>query len=159
VTMDADKAVTAVFTKLPPDLSLTKADGGQAVKAGDAITYVLTYSNAGGNATGVVINETVPANTTFKSVGSTPGWACQPNGNAGSSCTLSLGQVANAGGGSVTFAVTVASPLPIGATQIGNTAVIADDGSGGPDPIPANNTASKQTPIQRYQNFLPLVCK
>jgi uncharacterized repeat protein (TIGR01451 family)/uncharacterized repeat protein (TIGR02543 family) len=159
VTMDAAKTVTAHFAKLAPDLSLTKADGGGVAKAGDTISYSLTYSNAGGNATGVVIKETVPANTTFNSAASTSGWACQPNGNAGSACAFSLGQVANAGGGAVTFAVTVAGPLPIGMTQISNTAGIGDDGSGGADSNPADNTASAQTLLKHYLNYLPLTSK
>jgi uncharacterized repeat protein (TIGR01451 family)/uncharacterized repeat protein (TIGR02543 family) len=161
VTMDADKAVTANFTSVAPDLSVGKQDGGQPVVPGGTLVYVLTYHNAGGNATGVVITETVPANTTFNAASSTSGWVCQPNGNAGSACTFNLGQVAMGGGGSVSFAVTVNAQVPVDATAISNTARIGDDGSHGPDASPGNNTATKQTPIsgRAPHLYLPWVGK
>src|SRR5204862_1149937 len=49
--------------------------------------------------------------------------------------------------GTVTFAVTVNSPLPGGVTQIANTVSIADGGTGGPDLNPANNSSTDATPI------------
>jgi uncharacterized repeat protein (TIGR01451 family)/uncharacterized repeat protein (TIGR02543 family) len=161
VTMDADKTVTANFTSVAPDLSLSKQDGGQPVAPGGTLVYVLTYHNAGGNATGVVITETVPANTTFNAASSTSGWVCQPNGNAGSACTFNLGQVANGGGGSVSFVVTVNAQVPIGAAAISNTARIGDDGSHGPDPVPGNNTTTVQTTISRPVKhlYLPWVAR
>ena len=61
------------------------------------VVYTLSYTNAGTqNATGVVLTETVPANTTFNAGGSTAGWVCVPDNNAGSSCTLTLGALAAA---------------------------------------------------------------
>jgi hypothetical protein len=42
-------------------------------------------------------------------------------------------------------------------TEIDNTAVIGDDGSGGMDSNPEDNTDSVQTAIIRYMNYLPLV--
>jgi uncharacterized repeat protein (TIGR01451 family) len=157
VTMDADKTVTANFVQLPPDLSIIKEDGGEGVRAGDTISYVLTYYNDGGDATGVIITETVPANTSFDSVASTAGWVCEPDGSAGSVCTFDVGEVANGDGGMVIFAVTVDDPLPIEVTEIDNTAVIGDDGSGGMDSNPEDNTDSVQTAIVRYMNYLPLI--
>jgi uncharacterized repeat protein (TIGR01451 family)/uncharacterized repeat protein (TIGR02543 family) len=159
VTMDADKTVTANFTELAPDLSLTKTTEGEGVRAGGTLVYELTYDNAGGTATGVVINETVPANTTFNAAASTAGWTCSPNGNAGSTCTFNIGEVANADSDDVTFAVTVAVPLSASVTAISNTAGITDDGSHGEDSNPANNTATVQIPINRYLNYLPLIFK
>jgi uncharacterized repeat protein (TIGR01451 family) len=157
VTMDADKEVTAHFVQLPPDLSLTKEDGGEVVRLGDTISYVLTYYNTGGDATGVIITETVPANTSFDSAASTAGWVCEPDGSAGSVCTFDVGEVANGDGGMVIFAVTVGDPLPIEVTEIDNTAVIGDDGSGGMDSNPEDNTDSVQTAILRYMYYLPLI--
>jgi uncharacterized repeat protein (TIGR01451 family) len=132
-----------------PDLSITKSDGGASVAPGGTVSYTLTYSNAGNRgATGVVLTETVPANATFNSGASTAGWACSPNNNAGSTCTLAIGALA-AGGGSqnATFAVTVTDPLAAGVTQISNTASIADDGANGTDPTPGNNSGSDTTPV------------
>jgi uncharacterized repeat protein (TIGR01451 family) len=66
-----------------------KDDGGVTVAPGDTIVYTLTFTNVGNrNATGVVLTETVPANTTFNPALSTPGWVCVPGFSAGSTCTL-----------------------------------------------------------------------
>src|SRR4029079_14192807 len=52
--------VTAV-----PDLALTKSDGGASVAPGGTVAYTLSYSNGGHvGATGVVLHEMVPVNTT-----------------------------------------------------------------------------------------------
>ncbi len=60
-----------------PDLTLTKTDGGVTVDAGGTVAYTLGYTNAGNQgATGVVLTETVPANTTFNAGASTAGWSC-----------------------------------------------------------------------------------
>jgi uncharacterized repeat protein (TIGR01451 family) len=132
-----------------PDLTLTKSDGGATVGAGGTVAYTLGYANAGNqNAVGVVLSETVPANTTFNAGASTAGWVCLPDNNAGSTCTLTIGALNGAGAsGSATFAVTVDNPVPAGVSQVNNTASVADDGGNGPDPTPANNTASDTTPV------------
>ena len=132
-----------------PDLSLTKSDGGASATPGGTVAYTLSYANNGNqNATGAVLNETVPANTTFNSGASTAGWSCAPNNNAGSACTLSIGALNGGGaGGSATFAVTAASPAAAGVDQISNTASAADDGSNGADPTPGDNNASDTTPL------------
>jgi uncharacterized repeat protein (TIGR01451 family) len=138
-----------------PDLSLTKSDGGVSVSPGGGISYTLTYANSGNRgASGVVITETVPANTVFNAGASTGGWVCLPTNNAGSTCTLSLG-VLPAGGGSltVTFAVTTTNPIPAGVIQIANSATISDNGTNGTDPTPGNNTGSDTTPILGAQPF------
>ncbi len=146
---------TTPLTGAAPDLSLTKSDGGASAVPGSGISYTLTYANSGNRgATGVVLTETVPANTTFNAGGSTAGWSCTPNNNAGSTCTLAIGAVAAGGGNhTATFAVTVANPVPAGVTQISNTASVADDGTNGTDPNPGNNTGSDTTPVTGAQPF------
>jgi uncharacterized repeat protein (TIGR01451 family) len=136
-----------IFQFQTPDLSLTKADGGSSVAPGGTVAYSLTYANNGAGATGVTLTETVPANATFNPGASTVGWSCVPSNNAGSTCTLAIGSVAASAGGSATFAVTVANPLPAGVTEISNTASIADDGANGTDPTPGNNTGADTTPV------------
>lgn len=144
VTSNTDTTTVGV----PPDLTITKSDGGASTTPGSTVSYTLAYSNAGTQeATGVVITETVPANTTFNPGASTAGWVCVPDNNAGSTCTFTVGAVAGGGGGNVTFAVNVASTVPAGVTEVANTATIADDGSHGPDPAPGNNTGSDTTPV------------
>lgn len=132
-----------------PDLTLAKTDGGIASLPGGTIAWTLSYANVGDQtATGVVIAEIVPAHTTFDAAGSTAGWTCVPDGAAGSACSFVLPAALAAGDtGSVVFAVTVDDPLAAGVELVANTAVIADDGSNGDDPTPADNTASDDTPI------------
>ncbi len=131
-----------------PDLQLTKSDGGASAEPGGAITYILSYRNVGNQeATGVVLTETVPANTSFDATASTAGWTCTPDGSAGSTCTYTVGNLAAGASGSVNFVVRVNNPLPAGVTEVVNAARISDDGSNGADPTPDNNQAGDSTPL------------
>ncbi len=131
-----------------PDLALTKSDGGATVTPGATVPYQLTYTNVGNiDLTGVVINETVPANTTFNAAASTAGWTCANTSPAGTLCTLAVGSVAAGATGTATFAVTAVTPFPAGATQLLNTATVSDDGTNGPDATPGDNTGSDTTPV------------
>jgi uncharacterized repeat protein (TIGR01451 family) len=125
-----------------------KSDGGVSITPGGTVTYALAYANQGNqDATGVVITESVPLNTSFDPGASTPGWACAPTIGAGSVCTLAIGGLAGGATGNATFAVTVSNPLPAGVTQIANTATIGDESSNGADPTPGNNSSSDTTPV------------
>lgn len=146
-----DSATDTDTLTATPDLSLTKSDSGVSTSAGGTVVYTLTITNNGDQgASGIVLTETVPANTTFNSGSSSAGWSCVPDNSAGSTCTLNL--TGSIGGGGVEaflepFAVTLDSCLPAGLTQIDNTASVADDGSNGADPNPGNNSASDSTPL------------
>ncbi|HRI04238.1 MAG TPA: Calx-beta domain-containing protein [Pyrinomonadaceae bacterium] len=130
------------------DLTILKSDGGATVAAGGTVAYTLNYANNGTTpATGVVLTETVPAHSSFNAGVSTAGWVCTPNNNAGSTCTLAVGSLAFGGSGSAVFAVDVETPILGGATQIDNTASIADDGTHGADVNLTNNTSSDSTPL------------
>lgn len=143
---DQDETIEPV--NAAPDLVLVKSDGGVTAVPGGGLVYSLSYENVGNqDATGVVISDTVPANTLFDAAGSDPAWVCLPDGSAGSSCALEIGDLDAGDAGSVSFAVVVNNPLPDGVTSVVNTAVIADDGSNGPDPTPDNNSDEETTPI------------
>lgn len=120
-----------------PILTLSKSPSG-VTEPGQVITYTLTYTNSGNqDAAGVTISETVPANTSFNAGVSSVGWSCADNAPAGSNCLFNVGALPGGnGGGAVTFAVTVASPLSNG-TIISNTGYLADTGS-----ITASNTVT-----------------
>ena len=61
-----------------PSLSITKTAEPVAVHTGGLLTYTLTVSNAGkGDATGLVVSDTVPLSTTYQSCGG--GDLCGPN--------------------------------------------------------------------------------
>ncbi len=131
-----------------PDLSLSKSDGGASIAPGGTVTYTLTFANDGNqDATGVVLAETVPANTSFNAGASSAGWTCAPNNNAGATCSLAIGALAASANGTRAFAVTVINPVAAGVTQITNNAMIADDAANGGDPTPGNNTAGDTTPV------------
>ncbi len=139
---------------LYPDLSLTKDAFLVSVVPGDTITYSLSFTNTGnGDAFGVVITETVPANTTFNAAASTPTWVCLPDINAGSTCTIDVGTVVVAAADTGYFAVTVNNPVASGVTEIANTASIADDGTGGIDPTPGDNSDSDTTTVSATPDF------
>ena len=151
VNLADSQHITCTFSNsLPPDLQLTKADGGITVEPDDVLTYTLTYINNGGQSSGVMLTDTVPLHTTFNPAASTPGWNCLPDNNPGSICTLTVGSVAFGNGSSVHFVVDVDNPLVLGVTQLENTAVIGDDGSNGPDQNPADNTATDTTPVNSF---------
>lgn len=133
-----------------PDLVVTKDDGVADTAPGTDIVYTITYENVGdADATGVVISETVPANTTFNAGASHPDWVC-----VGSACTIAIGTVAaGAPADTVLFAVTVSNPVPAGLDDIVNTVTIADDGDHGPDRTPGDNSDTETTPLDAVPNL------
>src|SRR5262249_24431107 len=105
-----------------PDLVITKTDGGTSTLAGGIVLYQIHYSNVGTqNSNGVVITETLPANTTFNSTYSFGAW----DDEGGGLFTLIIGDLPVGASGTVTFAVTVDDPLPGGVTQVANAVSIA----------------------------------
>ena len=145
---DYNDTASSTITVSGPDLQILKTDGNLSATAGGTIVYTLSYQNTGNStANGVVITDTVPAYTTFNPGSSTAGWACAPDNNAGSLCSIGIGSVNAGASGSVTFAVTVSISLPAGFNQVTNTARISDDGANGSDPTPGNNISTDTTPI------------
>ncbi|MEW5958776.1 MAG: hypothetical protein AB1801_13670 [Chloroflexota bacterium] len=129
------------------NLLISKTDNGVTSQAGGVITHTLSYTNTGPiTATGVVINETVPANSRFNAGASTPGWSCPDNSPAGTVCTYNVGTLPANGNGSVFFALTINDPLPVGAAQIDNVVTIGDDGTNGPE-FPGDNSDDENTPL------------
>lgn len=149
---DSNPANNATAAQTPinaaPDLKITKTDNALGTTPGSVINYTLFYTNAGNQgATGVVITDGVPANTTFYAAESSAGWTCSDGAAAGASCTYSVGSLAAGASGSVLYAVRVDNPVPAGANSIANSASIGDDGANGPDPLPADNTAVSSTAV------------
>ncbi len=136
-TNDNDDLVIIV-----PDLVLTKTDGVTYVSPGDVVVYDLNVENVGSaDATGVVITETVPANTTFNLANSSATWVgCADGAAAGTTCVLTIGDLNSGANTTRQFAVNIDNPLPANTATITNTAVTGDDGTKGNDPTPPNNT-------------------
>lgn len=150
-------ATTLTGVDAQPDLGLAVSDGGASVTPGAAVTYTLTYSNAGNqDAVAVELTATVPTDTTFYLAGSTGAWNCADNSAAGTVCALSVGDLAGGGGASgspVKFAVTVTNPVPAGGLTLTLNAGVADSGADGVDPNPVNNTGTDTTPIIAAPNL------
>jgi uncharacterized repeat protein (TIGR01451 family) len=144
-------ALDVEFTPLlaAPDLSVAITDGGVTASPDDTISYALTYAQGGDqDATGALLETTVPANTRFAPVASTPGWSCAPaGGGPGATCTFTLGDFSAGSSGSAAFALLLDAELPSGFGQITLGVSIRDDGTNGADPTPGNNQAVEATPV------------
>jgi hypothetical protein len=132
----------------PAQLGVSMTDGNIIPTAQGVIPYTINFNNAGSilngtgtNATGVVLTETVPANTTGDLANSTPGWTLTSGtGGSGSTYTFTVGSL-NAGiTGSVVFSIDLNANIPVGTTTITNTVSIADAAG---DRVSAN----RSTPI------------
>ena len=120
-----------------PDLRVTKNDGRASVRANDLVTYTLGYANNGTQgATGVTITDSLPAGTSFNAAAN-PGWTLN-----GSTLTYALGTVPAGSSGSIQLSLRVNASFPAGQASIANTALIADDGTNGPDLNPADNSGA-----------------
>lgn len=134
---------SCVTTPTVSDLVLTKTLTGNSgtmpgfATGGAQLTYTITVQNIGGSsATGVVVDEKVPANTTYDSTGSSP-WSCANGSGAGTLC-LSPSQTLAAGATlTLTFVIDVVDPIPAGVTSIGNSAALGTP----PPPCVANSPA------------------
>lgn len=145
-----------------PDLKITKAANLSQASPGQDITYTLNYTNTGKPATGVVVTETLPANTSFKAAASSPGWT--PIG--ANQYRFSIGNLVTNGKGAIAFTVTVDDPFPTDVDSVTNRAQIGDDGSNGTDRVPGDNTTGDvktqinvPQPTDPQLIFLPLVTK
>ncbi|KAA9132694.1 DUF11 domain-containing protein [Marinihelvus fidelis] len=135
-----------------PDLVISKTDNAIIGYPGIVIPYTLEYFQVGDqDATGVAISETVPVGTTYSASGSAPyAWSCADGSPAGTNCTLDIGAMPVGASGTAVFAVQVDDPLPAGQSEVYNVVTIADDGSNGPDPTPANNTDDESTLVTLF---------
>src|SRR6185295_3853621 len=127
-----------------PDLRMSKSVASGSGDPGATLVYRLVVTNAGTrDAAGVQLTETVPQLTSFLPAGSSPGWICTPDGNAGSSCTLPVGTLAAGSSAAFTFAVQVASSFPPNPPSIDNTACATTTSHGDPT---GNDCGGTSTP-------------
>ena len=116
-----------------PILNLFKGDGGISSVPGASISYALVAMNDGNmSAADTVLSETVPANSSFDASNSSPDWTCLPDGNPGSTCTADIGTLIGYDFAVRLFAVRVDNPVPVGTSQISNSATL--DASNAPAP-------------------------
>jgi uncharacterized repeat protein (TIGR01451 family) len=131
--------ITTTVTSTPT-MTLSVTDAPDPVQAGANLTYTLTYGNSGtANATGVVISDAVPANTTF--VSATAGGTF-----ASGTVTWNVGNVAVGGTGSVQMTVQVANPLANG-TVLANNGASIDSAQTNPVNAASINTTVTSAPV------------
>jgi len=120
-----------------PLLDIEKSAEPSPVEAGGLLTYTLTVTNTGiVSATGVVVTDAVPANTTYQSCGPAP---C---GEAGGVVSWTLGVLDIGVPRVLTMLVQVDSPLPNG-TVLTNTAwVTSTEGLTDTDTVTAPVTSA-----------------
>ncbi len=132
---------TPICSQNTPDLAITKSIGVPCATLGSNLTYTLTASNLSSvGATGVVIADTIPANTTY---------VTSSNGGIFSNGIMSFPAFALGGTSTATRTITVAvaATVPTGVTAISNNATISDDGTHGTDSNLSNNSFTLTTPI------------
>jgi len=133
-----------------PVLSISKTDTPDPVQAGGLLTYTIVVHNSGNaDATGATITDTTPANTTFA-------WADWGGRLVGHQVQWT-GETVNAGGSlTVTFVVTVSSPLPNGTLTNADYGVTCVEGVGAVG-SPVTTTVSPGPGPERV--YLPLVMR
>ncbi len=114
-----------IFMIPPPDLTLTKTDGGAIFMPGGTGSYTINVSNAAaaGPTIGPInVTDQLPANLTLTSYSGT-GWSCM--GTTSISCTHNA--LLNAGSSlpALTFTVKVGAGTPTGLNSITNTAMVS----------------------------------
>jgi uncharacterized repeat protein (TIGR01451 family) len=131
------------------DLAMTQVASAPAVAPGTTITYTETVTNNGPNAaTGGVLYQQTPPNTTFSSMTPPTGWTCGTTPAAGGTgevlCSATGTVGANTISGSFTYVVTVAASTAAGTTIVNS----ADVTSQTTDPVSSNNTTSTSVLVE-----------
>ncbi|MEO7372033.1 MAG: hypothetical protein ABIZ69_14275, partial [Ilumatobacteraceae bacterium] len=139
------RAGSAILGVVTPDLNVTKTDGVNTAIPGATLSFVVVTSNTGGAiARNVTLTDLPAAGTTY--VGLTG--PCTLNGSSTATIKVfDLGSIANSASVSCTLTVTVDNPAPAGTTGYVNSVAVADDGTNGADPTPANNSSTDSDTI------------
>ena len=138
----ATTSVTA--TAASADVSVTKV-ASNATTPGGTIVYTIVVANGGASAaSNVVLTDALPANTTFASLASPPGWTVTtPAVGAGGSITATNASLASGASASFTVSVAVDASVTAGST-ISNTASVSSSTA---DANTANNAATASTSV------------
>jgi large repetitive protein len=127
---------------IPANLSITKTDSPDPVTAGNNLTYTIAVTNSGPvSATSAVMNDPLPAGTTFQSITTPSGWTCTTPtvGTTGTvNCTHPSFAV-----GSATFTVVI----KVNSTQTTNLSNTATVTSSVLDSDASNNSSTQTTVV------------
>ena len=143
---NANNSASAATNIVTADIAVTKS-GPATVGAGSNITWTIVVTNNGpADAINVTLNDALPANTTFVSIGQAggPTWGCAtpPVGTNGTVTCLATSFV---NGASTTFTLVAQTAPNTPAGTLSNTAVVAPQSP--LDPTPGNNTAISNTTV------------
>ncbi len=146
-TANNSASTTTALTTAPPeeaDLAIAKSDAPDPITPGNNLIYTINVANVGAiAAVNSVMNDTLPAGTTFVSLSAPAGWACTTPA-VGSGGTVSCTNPSVAVGGPYPFSLTVAVPADYaGPNPIPNTATTGADN----DANLNNNSASTITSL------------
>lgn len=140
-TINNDDAVASAA-----DLTVSKVDSPDPVAIGNDIAYTITVTNNGPSpATNAMLSETVPTNTTFRSINPPANWTCPTQPAVGGTGAISCTNSNFAVGSSVfTLVVRVDTSVTDGST-ITNTANVSasNDSSTGNDQAMTITTVKK----------------
>jgi hypothetical protein len=127
------------------DLSVTKTDTPDPAFTGNDITYTITVNNGGPDAAvNAVLADTVPTNTTFRSITAPAGWTCSTVPAVGATGSISCSNPSFSAGPSVfSLVVRVAATVANG-TVISNTASVSSSTADSNNP---NNSATTTTTV------------
>lgn len=137
----------AVEAALPGEarVSIQKSASPSPAIAGSDLTYTITVSNEGpSDALNVVVNDTLPAATTFVSIAPAAGWSCTTPA-AGATGTISC-TAASLAPESAVFTIVVHVDPSLAAGSVLTNA--ADVSSSSPDARTSDNVTSIMTPVQ-----------
>ena len=126
------------------DLSITNADAPDPIASGDTITYTIVVGNAGpGSAVSTLMEDTLPAGTTFVSLTPAAGWTCSTP-SIGGTGTVSC-SIGGAAAGNHMFQLVVATdPCGLGSVVVSNTATVTSPTT---DPDYGDRSASTSTTV------------
>ena len=123
-----NQAVVMSHVNASPDLYISQTDGGSRTIPGNTLVYTMTYQNRGNQAaTGVIITQRVPSNTTFNPALSSSGWICTDEGVPGALCTLSVGTLNADSTGQAFFGLDLSASMPVNVASITAAVTISDD--------------------------------
>src|SRR5262249_9684580 len=153
-----DRVEIAPPAGAPAQLGISLTDGNITAAAQGVISYTINYNNAGSvlnstgtGATGVVLTETVPADTIADLADSTPGGTlASGNGGGGSTSPFAVGNPGAGITGSAVFSVDLAPNSPVATTSITDSVTISDsagDQAAGSRTTPITPTTPTPTPM------------
>jgi uncharacterized repeat protein (TIGR01451 family) len=122
------------------DLSITKTDNKDPIRAGEQLTYTITVTNIGPDtATNTVVTDMLPDSVEFISAIPSQGNCMKSGSNPGGTVTCNLNNLASGATATITIAVKPTEP-----GTIENLAIVGGDES---DPNNQNNSDTESTEV------------